>query len=100
MIDTFRIDKGSLTVAVPLGETTRLFFNWPDANENVKLRLEFVEGYLRVFDENREDKQVEVYLVPGTDAYALEFYRNRIYICSQRDGGGPVLGRLFGPWPD
>ena len=98
--DTFRIENSLLEVSLPLGQTSNPRFNWPGANEVVRLRLEFRDDYLKVFDENRGDKEVEVFQILGADAYALEYYRNRIYICNQSQEEGPILGRLYGPWPD
>lgn len=98
--DTFRIQEGGLTLEVPFGLTTRLYFNWPGIYENIRLRLEFQDGFLQVYDENRNDAAVEVFKILGTEYYAIEYYRNRIYICNQGQEGGPVEGRLYGPWPD
>ena len=100
VLDTFRIENGQLNAVVPYGQTSRLYFNWPETNENISLRAEFEDGFVKVLDENRNDKEVEVFQVPGTDRYAFEYYRNRIYICNQGDEGGPLLGQLYGPWAD
>lgn len=93
----FAIANGRVEPVIPFGQTSIMTLFWPGAAETVTLRMEFENGFLMVYDENRNDAPVDIYLPLGSQAYALEFYRNRIYICASGDPGGAVLGRLYEP---
>ena len=49
------------------------------------------------YDQDYRDAVVEVYQTLDGESYALEYYRDMVYICNQGDDqNGPILGRMFG----
>ena len=94
--DTFPIVGGMLTVIVPFGVTSKIKFTSQVFNGTKTVRIEFKDGFVYAYDHDYRDAAVEVYKYPEEEAYAIEYYRNGVYICNQGpDLNGPILGRMF-----
>ena len=94
---TYPIVNGQLTALIPFGQTCLIKFTAQEFGGAKRVRIEFVDGFMQAYDHDFRDADVEVYQYTDEEAYALEYYRDQVYICNQgEDPGGPILGRMFG----
>jgi hypothetical protein len=95
--DTFPIVNVQLTAKIPLGQTSLIKFTAQEFGGTKTVRVEFVDGFMYVFDHDYRDAAVEVYQCVDGESYSIEYYRDMVYICNQgANPEGPILGRMFG----
>lgn len=83
------ITHGSFSFRVPFGETTSISI--PTPVRSVRWEIGFNEnGILYIIDLNDGDRVSYFELPDG--GYAVEYYRNQIYVSNQGDPFGPTVG--------
>jgi hypothetical protein len=95
--DTFPIVDGMLTAKIPFGHISLIKFTAQEFNGFKRVRIEFKDGFMYAYDHDFRDAEVPVYQCLDGESYAIECYRDMVYICNQgADPDGPILGRMFG----
>jgi YVTN family beta-propeller protein len=95
--DAFPIIKGMLTAAIPFGRDCLVRFFSKVFNGAKTVRIEFRDGFMYAYDHDHRDAEVEIYQCLDNESYAIEYFRDMVYICNQgEDPDGPILGRMFG----